>query len=110
MSPRRLDQHRKSYKSHDFTPAEDARIVELRAQKLTREQISKALDVSIYAASTRITLLETLVNAPGAKVRTCLRHGCTTEFISIWSGHRVCGGCKKAEVSSEPFGNFVVTL
>ncbi len=110
MRPRRKDTHRKGYKSHDFTPAEDARIVELRAEGLNRSKVSKALDVAYYAVSTRVTLLETLADVPGAKVRQCIRHGCTTEFISEWSGHRVCNGCRMQQESSEPFGNFVVTM
>ncbi len=111
MRPRRrLDTHRKGYKSHAFTEAEDARILELRAQDFNRSRVSKALDVAYYAVSTRITVLETLARVPSAKVRTCMRHGCTTEFISEWSGHRVCNGCRVSEESSEPFGNFVVTL
>ncbi len=110
MRPRRKDTRRKGYKSHAFTEAEDARIVELRAAGATRVQVSQVLNVAYYAVSTRIELLETLANAPTAKVRICLRPGCTTEFVSIWSGHRVCKGCKMAEESSEPFGNFVVTM
>ncbi len=110
MSPRRKDTHRKGYKSHDFTEAEDARIRELRAQGLNRSKVSRALDVAYYAVSTRVTLLETLANVPGSRARICIRPGCTTEFISLGFGHRVCNGCKVHEESSEPFGNFVVTM
>ncbi len=107
---RKKDNYRKGYKSHTFTPAEDARIVKLRAQGLNRSRVSQALDVAYYAVSTRVTLLETLANVSGAKVRQCMRHGCTTEFISESCGHRVCNGCRVAEESSEPFGNFVVMM
>ena len=110
MRPRRKDNHRKGYKSHDFSPAEDALIVKLRSQGLNRSVVSQALDVAYYAVSTRVTLLETLAKVPGAKVRRCMRHGCTTEFISEWCGHRVCNGCRVAGESSEPFGNFVVMM
>ncbi len=110
MRPRRKDNHRKGYKSHDFSPAEDARIVELRAEGLRRDKVAQALDIAVYAVSTRVTLLETLARTPNAKVRTCIRHGCTTEFISEWSGHRVCSGCRMLQESSEPFGNFVVMM
>ena len=33
MRPRRIDTHRKGYSPHAFTPAEDARILELRAAR-----------------------------------------------------------------------------
>lgn len=110
MRPRRLDTHRKGYKSHDFTEAEDARILELRARGFTRAKVSKALNVAVYAVSTRVTMLETLANVPDSRVRVCIRPGCTTEFISLGFGHRVCNGCRVSEQSSEPFGNFVVMM
>lgn len=108
--PRRIDTHRKGYKSHAFTGAEDARIVELRAAKHTRQQVADALGVAVYATSTRITMLEALARDPSARVRICIRPGCSTQFVSLGFGHRVCNGCKVSEESSEPFGNFVVTM
>ncbi len=110
MRPRRKDNHRKCYKSHDFSPDQDARTLELRAQGFNRSKVSKALDVAYYAVSTRVTLLETLAEVPGAKVRQCIRNGRSTEFISDWSGHRVCNGCRMQQEPSEPFGNFVVMM
>ena len=110
MRPRRPDTHRKGYKSHDFTEAEDARILELRARGFNRSRVAKTLDVAYYAVSTRVTLLETLVEVPGSRVRTCIRPSCTTEFVSVGFGHRVCNGCRVSEESAEPFGNFVVTM
>ena len=110
MRPRRQDTHRKGYKAHDFTEAEDTRILELRAQGFNRAKVGMEMDIAYYAISTRITLLEALAENPQAKVRLCIRPGCTTEFISEWSGHRVCNGCRVSEESSEPFGNFVVTM
>ncbi|KKL96662.1 hypothetical protein LCGC14_1842220 [marine sediment metagenome] len=110
MRPRRLDTHRKGYKSHAFTEVEDARILELRARGFNRSRVSKALDVAYYAVSTRVTMLETLASEPNSRVRVCIRPGCTTEFVSEWSGHRVCNGCRVSEESSEPFGNFVVMM
>ena len=110
MRPRRLDTHRKGYKSDDFTEAEDARILELRAMDFSRARIAKDIDVAVYPTSTRVTMLETLANVPNSRVRVCIRPGCTTEFISLGFGHRVCNGCRVSEESSEPFGNFVVMM
>ena len=108
MKPRRKDTHRKGYKSHVFTPAEDARILELRAKGLNRAKVGLELDIAYYSITTRITLLETLASDPRAKPRICIRPGCTTKFVSEWVGHRVCKGCRGIEQSCEPFGNFVV--
>ena len=110
MRPRRLDTHRKGYKSHAFTEAQDARILELRAMGFSRAKVGLAMDIAYYAITTRITMLETLADNPHAKVRICIRPGCTTEFISHGPGHRVCKGCRSIELSCEPFGNFVVVM
>ena len=107
---RRLDTHRKGYKSHNFTPAEDARIVELRAMGLNRAKVGLEMDIAYYAITTRITLLETLTSDPSAKVRICIRTGCSCEFVSLSAGHRVCKGCRSIEVACEPFGNFPVVM
>ena len=108
--PRRKDTHHKGYKSHDFTPAEDARILELRAHGLNRSKVGRAMDIAYYAITTRITLLEALASDPSAKVRVCIRTGCSCEFVSLNAGHRVCRGCRSIEVACEPFGNFPVVM
>ncbi len=105
---RRETSYHKGYKSHAFTPAEDARILELRAKGLNRAEVGRTMDISYCAVSIRITLLETLASDPRAKVRICIRTGCTTEFVSLYAGHRVCQGCRGSEQSCEPFGNFIV--
>ena len=110
MRPRRKDTHRKGYKPHAFSAAEDARILELRARGFNRARVGLAMDIAYYAVSTRITLLEALAENPAAKVRLCIRPGCTTEFLSHGPGHRVCQGCKSIDGSCEPFGNFVVVM
>ena len=110
MKPRRIDSHRKGYKSHAFTKAEDARILELRAQGFKRAKVGIEMDIAYYAITTRITLLEAVASDPHARVRICIRPDCTTEFISLGTGHRVCKGCSSIEQSCEPFGNFVVML
>ena len=105
---KRRDTHRKGYKSHAFTPAEDARILELRAQGFNRYRISMSMQIAYYAITARVDVLELLASNPSAKVRICIRPGCTTEFLSREFSHRVCVGCKSIEQGCEPFGNFVV--
>ena len=108
---KRRDTHRKGYRSHDFTEAEDARILELRAQGLNRSRVAKEMCIAYYATAIRVTMLETLAREPEAKVRICIRPSCTTEFVSLSAGHRVCNGCRCHEDRScEPFGNFMVTV
>ena len=110
MRPRRKDTHRKGYKAHAFTEAEDARILELRARGFNRAKVGLEMNIAYYAITTRITLLEALVGDPGAKVRICIRPGCITEFVSRNAGHRVCKGCRSIEIACEPFGNFPVVM
>ncbi len=107
---KRRDTHRKGYRSHDFTEAEDARILELRAQGLNRSRVAKEMCIAYYATAIRVTMLETLAREPGATVRMCIRPQCTTEFVSLHPGRRVCKGCKSHEQACEPFGNFVVVM
>ena len=106
--PHRQDTHRKGYKSHNFTPAEDARILELRAQGYNRYRISKSMQIAYYAITARVDVLEMLASDPSAKIRVCIRPNCSAEFLSREVSHRVCKGCKSAGQSCEPFGNYVV--
>ena len=109
--PRRKHTHRKGYRSHDFAPAEDARILELRAEGFTHMRVAKAIRLPLYIVTARITRLETLAKIPGAKLRLCIRPECNNEFVSREVSHRVCGICKHIEgVVTEPFGNFVVVM
>ena len=101
---------RKRRYNYRFSPRQDARIVELRVEGLTHIQTAKALGLSRYLVTERITYLETLAKTPGAKVRQCIRPKCTTEFVSLSAGHRVCGICKHSEISCEPFGDFPVVM
>ena len=94
-----------------FTDRVDARIIKMRAKRLTHPQVAQELGLPLYIVTAQITRLETLAKIPSAKLRICIRPDCNNEFVSREFSHRVCGICKHVEGEvCEPFGNFPVVV
>ena len=100
-----------SKRRYRFTDRVDARIIKMRAQRLTHTQVARELKLPLYIVAARITRLETLAKIPSAKLRICIRPDCNNEFVSREFSHRVCEICKHVEGNiTEPFGNFPVVV